>query len=338
MNSRQRVLRTFHFQSTDRPPCDLMEGILWQELKDYFYNAYNYTTPEQIIEHFDPDFRWVVMNQGWDRTIKIGDVSYKPTWGAAIGPLADISYNDILKLKILDIEKFVSSNFQELRIKHPDKALVFCPGWIPLFWSACDAFGSEEALIKMINEPKIFNAFLNILHEESMEVIKNGIEHAKGTLDILCLGDDFASQQSMIISPESWRKFIKPLLAKQVRLARESGLLVMYHSCGAVRPILNDLIEIGINALSVFQTNANGMDAESISGEFGGELAFYGGIDVQHLLCYGTVEEIQNSVTHNIKAFEKCGGYIVANAHCGIPEIKGENLEIMFDSAKNHFY
>jgi uroporphyrinogen decarboxylase len=142
----------------------------------------------------------------------------------------------------------------------------------------------------------------------------------------------------MLISPDCWRKLIKPYLAQQVRTLRDSGMFVMYHSCGSVRPILHDLIEIGVNALLVFQTNARGMDVESIAREFGGRLAFYGGIDVQYLLSFGSEEEVKSTVAKNIRAFESCGGYIVANSHHGLATIRGDNLETMFAAAKQYEY
>jgi uroporphyrinogen decarboxylase len=145
--------------------------------------------------------------------------------------------------------------------------------------------------------------------------------------------DDFASQENMLIDPDLWRRFIKPYLAEHMRVARESGMYIFFHSCGAVRPVLPDLIDMGVTALVVFQTRARGMDAESISREFGGHLAFYGGIDVQHLLSFGTPAQVEEEVRRNVQAFACCGGYIVANSHHGLATIRGENIEAMCRAA-----
>ena len=112
-------------------------------------------------------------------------------------------------------------------------------------------------------------------------------------------------------------------------------MYVFHHSCGAVSPILPDLIDIGVDALVVFQTTAAGMDLKSIAAEFGGRLVFYGGIDAQNLLCYGTVEEVEAQVRANATAFAKCGGYIVANSH-SISSIKGDNLVAMCEAARKY--
>ena len=82
------------------------------------------------------------------------------------------------------------------------------------------------------------------------------VHFAGQSCDICWLGDDYASQTGMLMRPDLWRRYIKPYLAEEVQLARKHGLYVLFHSCGAVRPILPDLIEIGVNALEVFQTSA----------------------------------------------------------------------------------
>jgi uroporphyrinogen decarboxylase len=109
---------------------------------------------------------------------------------------------------------------------------------------------------------------------------------------------------------------------------------VLFHSCGAVREILPDLIDIGVGALLVFQTTAVGMDVPSMVRDFGGRLAFYGGIDIQQLLSFGTPEEVKATVRRNVEAFSECGGYIVANSHHGVTTIKGENIEAMCAAAR----
>jgi uroporphyrinogen decarboxylase len=160
------------------------------------------------------------------------------------------------------------------------------------------------------------------------------VEAAEGYCDICWLGDDFASQTSMMISPALWRKFIRPFLAEQVQLVREHGLYVLYHSCGAVRPVLNDLIDIGVNGLLVYQTTATAMDVASIAREFGGRLVFYGGIDVQQLLSFGTVDDVKRTVEANVLAFADCGGYVVANSHTSVATIRPENIQAMCEAAR----
>jgi uroporphyrinogen decarboxylase len=163
-----------------------------------------------------------------------------------------------------------------------------------------------------------------------MDILKKAIHAAEGICEICWLGDDYASQEAMLFSPDLWRKYLKLFLKKQVAYIREHGMFVLFHSCGAVRPILQDLIDIGMNGLLVFQTTASGMDSGSISKDFGGKMVFYGGIDCQHLLTFGPPELVRAEVITNIQKFSVTGGYIVANTHHGIKEIRGENIVEMF--------
>lgn len=330
MNARERVLRTLAFEPTDRAPYDLMEGAIWPELQDYFRENYGLADYDLVIDYLDPDFRWAWMGttHEWDRYAG-------SRWGLAAGPLAEAeTERDLDAYHWPDPAWWVPPDYAALRARWPDKALVLCPGWFPLFWTTCDAFGAEAALLAMINRPHIYDAFVQRHHAFCMDILSRSARAAAGICDVALLGDDFASQTSMLISPARWRQHIKPYLAEEVRLLREHGIPVLFHSCGAVRPVLPDLIEIGINGLLVFQTTARGMDAPSIARDFGGRLAFYGGIDVQQLLSFGTPEEVAAEVRANLAAFADCGGYIVANSHHGVSTIRGQNIVAMVQAAK----
>lgn len=346
MNSRQRVLRTLNFQPVDRPAYDLMEGCVWPELQEYFRQQHGLETYDQVIEFLDPDFRWTFLNYRppQDAPPPVAPAApgnllpadqrlYSKT--VVDGPLAQAeTVADVERYHLPDPSAWYPADYAPLRARFPDHALVFCPGWMPLFWTACEAFGMQSALVNLATRPALFDAFIQRYHAFCMDILRRGAQGASGYCDIALLGDDFAHQQGMLISPAMWRRHIKPYLAEQVRVLRENGLLVLYHSCGAVRPILPDLIEIGVNALLVFQTTARGMEAASIAQEFGGKLAFYGGIDIQRLLSYGTPEQVAETVRANVAAFAGCGGYIVANSHHTVPTIQGANLVAMCRAAR----
>ncbi len=343
MNSRERVLKTFRFEKTDRPPCDLMEGTVWPELLAYFRRRRGLEDKFDILDFLGLDFRWTPMRNlaAEARTKSAGhapEATATPliqTKEVARGPLADATcVADVESFELPNPEKWQPGDYAGARQRWPEHALVCGAGWHPLFWSACEAFGVEAALTAMLAQPEVFDRFIQRLHEFYMGKLRRMLAAAKGHCDICWLGDDFASQQSMFISPDHWRKFIRPRLAEQAALIRDHGLYALYHSCGAVRPILKDLIDIGINGLVVFQTTATNMTPESIAEEFGGRLVFYGGIDVQQLLSFGSRGEVRETVRRNTEAFADCGGYVVANSHHGVSTIKGENIEAMFKEAR----
>jgi uroporphyrinogen decarboxylase len=340
MTHRDRVLATFRFEQTDRLACDLMEGVVWPELMDHFRATRGLDDAAQVLDFLDTDFRWLFM-QYINPEPQAAPPEPAPvpdhrlySQPVAHGPLAGAtSVADVLAYPFPDPSAWQPPDFAVARAQFPDHALAFSAGWQPLFWGACDAFGVEDALIKLLLDPPIFEAFVRRRHEFYMDLLARALHAARGLIDICWLGDDFSSQQSMFLSPDHWRRFIKPYLAEQVALARAHDLLVLYHSCGAVRPVLGDLLDIGVNGMLVFQTTAAGMDPESIARDFGGRMVFYGGMDVQQLLSFGTPEDVAIEVDRNARAFAPYGGYVVANSHHCVATIRGENIEAMFRAA-----
>lgn len=333
MTARERILAAFRFEATDIAPCDLMEGLPWERLLNDFRMQHGCETAEQVIDYLNPDCRWLFANYVGPAATASGEKTN--SWEVSHGPLAGATtIAEVAASPEFEASWWTAPDFAAVRKRWPDHALVFMPGWMPLFWGACQAFGMEDGLLLLYSEPKVFEYYIRRRHERYMELLHNTAAAGRGLCDICWLGDDYASQQAMILSPEMWRKYIKPSLAEQVRLLREYDFRVLFHSCGSIRAIIPDLIDIGVNGHLVFQTNAQGMSAPAIAREFGGKMVFYGGIDVQQLLSYGTPDEVQTAVNDNCRAFEHCGGYIVANSHHGVETIQGRNIEAMFAAAR----
>ncbi len=340
MTPRERVLETFRFRPTDRPACDLMEGTVWPALEEYFRKRHGLRTVAEIQAHLGADLRWTaVRNRNAERPASARRAATPPpakqTFQVAHGPLAAAeTVAEVEAYAWPDPADFVPPDFAALRLEYPDHAIAFLCGWKPLFWGSCDAFGVEEALIKMKLNPAVYEAFLRIRSDFMADVLDRCLAAGEGLCDICWLGDDFASQQAMMLSPDDWRRFIKPHVARQVAIAHRHGMLALHHSCGAIRPVIGDFIDIGCDGLLVFQTNAAGMDPESIAREFGGRILFYGGIDVQQLLSFGTPAQVRAEVRRNLRAFAERGGYIVSNSHHCVDSIRGDLMEAMFEAAR----
>ncbi len=336
----ERVRKTFLFEETDRPAYDLMEQQVWPELLAYFQREYGLQDALEVLAFLDTDFRWAWMQYRGPAQAPPAE-GLPDGWG---GTYSDALYPRRLAQAetVADVEAhpwpdpawWEPPDLQAFRGQWPDHAVVVSPGWMPLFCSACDAFGMENALVKMATQPAVIEAFIRRQHEFYSDILARTVKAAEGWADICWLGDDYASQDALIMGPERWRRFIKPYLAQQVRLVRDHGLFVLLHSCGAIRAIIPDLIEIGVSGLLVFQTSAAGMEAGSIARDFGGQIVFYGGIDCQQLLTFGTPEDVKAEVRRNVAAFRDCGGYVVANCHHCIANIRGENIVAMCEAAR----
>lgn len=329
MTKRERALAVFEYKQPDVPVLDLMENTTWPELDAYFKNTYNLGSTEEILSFLDCDFRWCFSKMPSDGTFFgeqgtfSDDVGLRPLQGVETVRELDRKYNP-------DPGRVSIPDFKGMRDKFPQHGLIFCLAGLTGFSSACMQFGMMETLINTVTNPEVLQAYAIKRAELSIEVMNRGIAAgAREYCDFLWLGDDFASEKTLILSPDSWRKIFKPALAKQVRAAREVGFYVMLHSCGAVSEVYKDLIEIGVNCHIGVQTSAANMSMEYLAQNFGGEIIIFGGIDAQTTLIHGTPMEVEEEVKRNLSLFEKCGGYIVSNSHHTLADMPGENIVAM---------
>jgi uroporphyrinogen decarboxylase len=156
-------------------------------------------------------------------------------------------------------------------------------------------------------------------------------------IDVIMWGDDLAMQQATFMSPEMYRELIKPRHKRMVAaLKSRSSAKVHYHCCGSVYPLIEDLIDIGIDALNPIQVAARNMDPARLKDEFGERLAFWGAIDTQGVLPHGSPEEVRAEVRRIIDILGKGGGYILASVHNIQAEVKPENIAAMFEEGKSY--
>ena len=138
----------------------------------------------------------------------------------------------------------------------------------------------------------------------------------------------------MMISPKSWRNLIKPGLQHVFDVGKSRGLWLAFHCCGGLRPIIPDLIEIGLDVLNPIQGNCPGMDPINLKKEFGDKLSFMGGVDTQNLLPYASVSEVRRATAELIQGMTADGGgYILAASHTIPPETPDENIFAMYAEA-----
>ena len=201
--------------------------------------------------------------------------------------------------------------------------------WSAHFQDACAAFGMEEAMMVMLMGPEMFQAVIDRILEFYLEANEIFYEAGKGMLDAVLIGNDFGSQTGLMISPENLRRFVLPGTRRLIEQAHDYGYKVIHHSCGAIRKIIPDLIELGADAIHPIQALADGMEASSLSDEFGGAASFCGGVDAQHLLVNGSPQEVSSKVRELKKLFPT--GLIISPSHEAIlSDIPPENVEALF--------
>lgn len=204
--------------------------------------------------------------------------------------------------------------------------------WSAHFQDACAAFGMENALVAMLETPEIFEAVHNRIVEFYLKANKFFYDTTEGKLDAVLIGNDFGTQNSLIVAPDLIRQYVIPGIVKLVDQAHEYNLKVIYHSCGAIYPVIDDLIKAGVDIIHPIQALAAGMDAANLKSSFADRVAFCGGIDCQHLLVNGTPEQIIREVCNLRKIFPS--GLILSPSHEAILEdIPPENIEAMINAA-----
>jgi uroporphyrinogen decarboxylase len=183
------------------------------------------------------------------------------------------------------------------------------------------------------DRPDLIHATIERTIEYYYELYDTTLKAAKGGIQIIGFGDDFATQRNLLINPAMWRTFCKEPLSRLFSLGKKHGVYVFFHSCGAVRSIIPDLIEIGLDILFPVQPKAWGMDHRELKAQFGDRLAFWGGIDVQQVLPFGTPEQVRRTVRERIEILGAGGGYILSSSHNLLKAFPLENILALYDEA-----
>jgi uroporphyrinogen decarboxylase len=192
--------------------------------------------------------------------------------------------------------------------------------------------GQEQAFIDLIENPEIVHYCLDKLFELAYQNTLRIYERIPGKVMISYVAEDLGSQESLLFSPAQIREFLLPRMKRMIDLAHQAGAYVFHHSDGAVREILPDLIEAGIDVLNPIQWRCKGMEREGLKRDFGGKVIFHGGVDNQYTLAYGTVEEVRQEVIDNLRILGRGGGYILAPCHNIQAISPPENIVAMYDT------
>lgn len=202
-----------------------------------------------------------------------------------------------------------------------------------LFETAWYLTGLEKFLVDLMLEAEYIPPLLNKIQEIHTVYGKKMIELGA---DVLWCGDDFGTQQSQIMSLETFRKYFKPRYKKMFAEFKKTNpeIKLAWHSCGAFRSFIRDFIEIGLDIVNPLQPLAAGMEPKSLVKEFGKDVIFFGGICVQNLLPNKTTTEINAEIQYRKRIFGKNGGYIIAPAHNIQDDTSVENILAFFEAAK----
>ena len=155
---------------------------------------------------------------------------------------------------------------------------------------------------------------------------------ADGLIDIVRADEDVGSQDSMLISPDMWRRWYKPVWGKCIDICKRNGSRVWLHSCGCCRDIVPDFIELGVDILNPIPPYVNGSDPSDMKATFGGQLSFDGGVDQINSLTLGTSEDVRQEVIQRLVGMSPGGGYIIGPSQVFNSDMSFENIIAFFET------
>lgn len=196
----------------------------------------------------------------------------------------------------------------------------------------------DNFLAMLGEEPERVHRFLDALVEIHLRNLERYLAAVGDSIDVIVFGDDLGAQNSPQISPRMYREFFKPRHAIMWARAKQlANVKVMLHCCGAVRPLLPDIIDAGLDAINPVQISCRGMDAEGLKRDFGRDLTFWGGgCDTQRTLPQGTPEEVRQHVLHQCEVMAPGGGFVFQQVHNIMANVPAANILSMYQAVREY--
>jgi uroporphyrinogen decarboxylase len=342
MNSKERV-----HAALQRKPVDRVPIFMWFHPQTTRHLATLLEIPPSFVgEAMGNDIRqtWVNNNYAMEGIVhELEGEGHTDVWGIRWKKIGHFNQIAEFPLENASREKILSYQFpsrhQEELLSQMSPLLEDSSNW----FIGCDVSpcvfemyfrlrGMRNALMDMIIDGELACEMFKRCADFSISLAEQACK--RFPLDWLWSGDDVAAQNALMMSPEMWREQIKPQLQRVFNVGKAANLWVAHHCCGSLRPIIPDLIEMGLDVLNPIQCNCPGMDPLVLKNEFGHDLAFMGGVDTVDLLPTGTVEQVRRATARLLEGMTADGGgYILAASHTLPPETPDENIFALFAEA-----
>jgi len=365
---RERVICALSHKEPDRVPiafgggpCSI-ERDAYEDLKRYLnvtsetrtYVRDHVIPDDKILEMFDVDFRFVHIGKAKKAVVHIAHNTYIDEWGTTWKKPPPSLYFDMVdfpikKGEMSELNEYVGLDTQDLRryegIREEAKRLrentdfavaadLICFGVFEQAWALR---GFQNFLLDLAMNPKFAEALLEKIVEIQIQLYDRWLDALEPYIDVIMVSDDMGTQTGLMISPSMYRDMIKPYQKKLWRFIKDkTNAFLFLHCCGSIYPILNDFIEMGVDILNPIQPLAKDMDTKRLKAEFGDRFTFWGGVDTQWALPFGSREDVEKEVYTRIEHLSPGGGYILSPSHNIQYGVKPENIMTMFKAAKKY--
>jgi uroporphyrinogen decarboxylase len=308
---------------------------------------------EPILERFGIDTRYIRIKppRGYELTIE-EDNSYVDYWGTRWKKPSSSLYWDMVEYPIKEPTLDALNRYRwpdpddpghtvglqesaKALYESTDYALVVDMLGFGVFEHAWAMRGIENFMADLVVNQKFAEALLQRIAEYDAALWNNVLNTVGQYVQVVITSDDLGTQNGLMVSPETYRKFIKPAQKKVWQLIKsKTDAYLFFHSCGSVRKLIPDFIELGVDILNPVQFTAKDMDPSELKSEFGTDLAFWGGgVDTQGTLAFGTPAEVEEEVKRRISELAPGGGFVFNQVHNIQPQVPPENILTMFETA-----
>jgi uroporphyrinogen decarboxylase len=216
-----------------------------------------------------------------------------------------------------------------------DRALVMAiPGSIIQMSQLLRGF--EDWYVDVAADPDLIAALLDQILEVQMAIAGRLLDEVGDLLDVVFMYDDLGMQDRLVVSQRHYRKLLEPRLQRYVAfLHGKTGAKIVHHNDGAITPVLDSLIDMGIDAINPVQVSAKGMgDTAALKQQWGARLGFWGGVDTQTTLPFCTPPEVAAEVVTRVRDLGQGGGYVLGPVHNIQADIPVENIIALFDAPR----
>lgn len=343
MTSKERVLEALAHRKTDRAPANYHA---YPEVTDRLLARLGLRDEEELRQHLGVDFRPI--NIPWPH---LPDAEpdeagcTRDMWGVRRDlskPASDPTYtiypfdeestvDDVHAHPWPSADDVDYGGIREQCDRYAGAYATYGAPWSPFFHEVGWIIGQENFFLWMYTKPEVVHALIDCVVSFEVEVTRCYLEQCAGKLDITYFGNDFGTQRGLIISPQLFQRFMRGPLKRFYDISHDYGCKVMQHSCGSVRDIIPWLIEDGVDVLDPVQVRAEGMDLAGLVRDFGDQLSFHGGIDLQHIMPFGTPEDVRAHVRANLDLTRERGGYVLTSGQHFIADVPEDNILAMYD-------
>jgi uroporphyrinogen decarboxylase len=373
MGHRERVLKALNHEEPDRVPFDLggngstLHAKKYEELKAHFgldgptrlFHKWTQSAAvdEPILQALDIDFRYLSIG-GSDSKPEVdeGDDAFRDEFGILRRMPEGSLYYDVVEFQlsgaitVSDIVNFpwpdptdpgytrgLRDRALALR-ESTDCAIVLNLG-SPFVHTTQFLRGFEDWFMDIAGDPKLATALFEAAVDVSSAKVAGILREVGDLIDIVATADDLGFQNGPIVSPDTYRELFKPSHKKFFRAIKDNtSAYLNYHCCGAISDLLDDLIEIGIDAVNPVQVAATGMDSADLAAKFNGRVTFWGAIDTQFVMNHGTPEDVRAEVKRRFSDLAPGGGYVLSAVHNLQPDVPLENILAMYNAANEYGY